>query len=116
MEDYGMAVQEIAILQAEVKRLEQELKEAQDSLQHRNNSLAEYSLAWNLEKESLKAQVQQLQEQVSRLREALKAMVDDDDCSLDHHGYCQTHGWLSEGVCPQFTAKMLLQVKEKQSS
>lgn len=39
----------------------------------------------------------------------LKDLTDPDDCSLDHHGYCQTHGWLQEGLCPHFRAKMFLQ-------
>jgi hypothetical protein len=40
--------------------------------------------------------------------EALKDMVDPDDCSVDHHGYCQTHGWLQSGLCPHFRAKLAL--------
>jgi len=39
---------------------------------------------------------------------ALKDMLDPDDCSLDHHGYCQTHGWLQDGLCPHFRAKIAL--------
>ena len=30
--------------------------------------------------------------QRQRLVDALKAFVDDEECSFDHHGYCQTHG------------------------
>lgn len=27
-----------------------------------------------------------------KLRDALRALVDDEPCSFDHHGYCQVHG------------------------
>lgn len=29
--------------------------------------------------------------EVKPLVKALKSLIDDDECSLDHHGYCQTH-------------------------
>jgi len=32
----------------------------------------------------------------------------DDSCSLDHHGYCQTHGWMSVNECPHPRARRLL--------
>jgi hypothetical protein len=35
----------------------------------------------------------------------LRDLVDPDDCWFDHHGYCQAHGWLEEGVCPHKRAK-----------
>lgn len=36
----------------------------------------------------------------------LHLLLDDDECSLDHHGYCQTHCWFSdEEPCPQKTGK-----------
>lgn len=34
--------------------------------------------------------------------------VDDDECSLDHHGYCQTHLWLGPGRCHVARARDLL--------
>ena len=46
----------------------------------------------------------------AKIRE-LEKLVDDftdpDDCNIDHHGYCQAHGWLQAGVCPHFRAKQL---------
>ena len=50
----------------------------------------------------------QLISMAPRMYEALKDMVDPDDCSLDHHGYCQAHGWLQSGLCPHFRAKIVL--------
>lgn len=29
----------------------------------------------------------------------LMAYVDDEECSFDHHGYCQTHGWFEKSEC-----------------
>ena len=46
------------------------------------------------------------------LYEALKDIVDPDDCSLDHHGHCQTHGWLQSGLCPHSRAKQALALAE----
>lgn len=37
-------------------------------------------------------------------------LIDDEDCRLDHHGYCQTHVWLRDGECPQARARRLLGV------
>jgi len=31
-------------------------------------------------------------EQTERYRELLERFIDDESCSFDHHGYCQTHG------------------------
>jgi hypothetical protein len=35
-------------------------------------------------------------------------LVDGEDCSLDHHGYCQTHHWFPSSECPQARAKRWL--------
>ena len=46
-----------------------------------------------------------------KLMEALiimRDLTDDDDCHYDHHGYCQAHGWLTDGVCPHKRSKELL--------
>jgi hypothetical protein len=43
--------------------------------------------------------------------ELLEALVEDDDCSFDHHGGCQTHGYLSlepGEVCPQAELKQIV--------
>ena len=38
----------------------------------------------------------------------LKDLRDLEECELDHHGYCQTHGWLQEGRCPQLRIKEII--------
>lgn len=39
----------------------------------------------------------------------LADFVDPDPCELDHHGYCQAHGWTdTEPRCPHARAKELL--------
>lgn len=46
------------------------------------------------------------------LLEIISALVDPDDCDFDHHGGCQTHGFLSlqpGEVCPNERAKRLLE-------
>ena len=40
--------------------------------------------------------------------EALKDIVDPNDCNVDHHGHCQEHGWMGTGLCPHFRAKLAL--------
>lgn len=36
-------------------------------------------------------------------------LYNDTPCSLDHHGYCQEHGHLDEGPCPDGEAQKLLE-------
>lgn len=38
----------------------------------------------------------------------LDTFIDDEPCSFDHHGYCQTHGWFHEGECNMARARRLL--------
>jgi hypothetical protein len=38
----------------------------------------------------------------------LADLVDDDPCSFDHHGHCQTHGWTGDDPCPYPRARQLL--------
>ena len=42
------------------------------------------------------------------LEAIVRDLIDPDECDLDHHGYCQAHGWLQEGECPHAWAKALL--------
>lgn len=36
-------------------------------------------------------------------------LIDQDECSYDHHGYCQAHAWFhTEPSCPQARAKAAL--------
>lgn len=45
----------------------------------------------------------------------LADIVDDDPCRLDHHGYCQTHGWLNETPCPYGRAREIIRPLEPQT-
>lgn len=52
-------------------------------------------------------------ERVERQRDQLAALVrdflDPDPCQLDHHGYCQAHGWAHDGWhCPHARAREAL--------
>ena len=38
----------------------------------------------------------------------LAEFVDSEPCSLDHHGYCQSHGHLDEGECHMARARAVL--------
>lgn len=29
------------------------------------------------------------------------------ECSLDHHGYCQEHGWINDEMCPHKMANII---------
>lgn len=40
-----------------------------------------------------------LRESHDRMLEFVKYHVDDEPCSFDHHGYCQTHGYFEKGEC-----------------
>ena len=61
---------------------------------------------WGLHVFEAKAALSALEAQglVIVLVETLTAVVDDDPCEFDHHGYCQTHGWMYAEPCP--TAKL----------
>jgi len=48
----------------------------------------------------------------------LECFVDEDDCDFDHHGGCQTHGYLSlepGEICPNEQARRLIKSAEEQS-
>lgn len=47
--------------------------------------------------------------EIDRRDAILRDLIDPDDCSYDHHGYCQAHFWQTdEDVCPHKRAKELL--------
>jgi hypothetical protein len=37
--------------------------------------------------------------------EIICQLTDDDECRLDHHGYCQTHCWFDKSLCINKRAK-----------
>ena len=43
-----------------------------------------------------------------RAVDLLLTFVDDEPCALDHHGHCQTHGWLIETECHVARARRLI--------
>lgn len=43
-----------------------------------------------------------------KMEAVLRDLIDDEPCRFDHHGYCQTHGWLQPGRCPVARARDLL--------
>jgi hypothetical protein len=49
-----------------------------------------------------------LAEQLREAVDLLATFVDDEPCRFDHHGYCQTHGWLDEGECNVARARRLI--------
>lgn len=54
---------------------------------------------------------QLLVERNNKLHPLLRDMTDPDDCSFDHHGGCQTHGYLSlepGELCPHEEARQWL--------
>ncbi len=46
----------------------------------------------------------------------LAEFVDSEPCSLDHHGYCQSHGHLDEGECHMARARAVLAGPEADTS
>jgi hypothetical protein len=52
---------------------------------------------------------------LDKVSDLVKDLTDPDDCSFDHHGGCQAHGYLSlqpGELCPQLEAKAFLHNKE----
>ena len=46
---------------------------------------------------------------LSQAIEIIVDLYDDSDCIFDHHGYCQTHGWMTtEPICPMARARKFL--------
>jgi hypothetical protein len=54
------------------------------------------------------ADLEAVVEQSDEMRELLDALVSDESCWLDHHGYCQGHSRFDDGECPHARAKRLL--------
>lgn len=53
------------------------------------------------------SEVARLAEENERLKQEM-AEIHDHPCRFDHHGYCQTHGWLQAGECPVARGRCLL--------
>lgn len=52
---------------------------------------------------------EQKTKRIGELLQLLWQLTDDDTCSLDHHGYCQTHGWFDDWIkCANARARAIL--------
>lgn len=59
--------------------------------------------------ESQRDVIRSLRSEEWQARLLLSEMVSTEACRLDHHGYCQSHGWMrSEPTCPHGRAEALL--------
>lgn len=59
----------------------------------------------------LKSTIDELARARAKTNEAvnlLRRVASTEPCELDHHGYCQSHGWLCSAPCPQGVAKEFL--------
>ncbi len=45
---------------------------------------------------------------IEELEELVYQLTDDEECRLDHHGYCQTHCYFGRYECPTSKARKLL--------
>lgn len=54
-------------------------------------------------------QLNQYQELLKQCYLVLEKMIDENDCRLDHHGYCQEHNWLYDSECPNKIAKNIME-------
>lgn len=56
----------------------------------------------------LKRAVLERDGEIRRLHALIADLADPDPCYLDHHGYCQTHGWLAvDPPCPHERARKM---------
>lgn len=57
----------------------------------------------------LREELAKAEAECARLRALVAGFTDEGICELDHHGYCQTHGWfMTEPACPHARARALL--------
>ena len=54
------------------------------------------------------ARIAELDAQVRERDGLLRQVLDPDDCRLDHHGFCQTHGWMDRSGCPHARIRSLI--------
>ena len=54
------------------------------------------------------------QQRVEEAIDIIGDLIDADGCSFDHHGYCQAHGYLNEGECPNSRAKKYLKFSRRE--
>lgn len=59
--------------------------------------------------------VNEARESLAQVTDLVRDLIDPDDCSFDHHGGCQAHGYLElqpGELCPQLEAKAWLHNRE----
>src|ERR1700738_936703 len=55
------------------------------------------------------------QAKLKTIQALLRELTDPDPCSLDHHGYCEAHGYFeTEPKCPHARAKDLIQNDQRE--
>lgn len=60
------------------------------------------------EPDDLKATLDALYRENGQLLDLIYDLADDGQCRLDHHGYCQEHGWMETTECPHARARRVL--------
>jgi len=51
---------------------------------------------------------------MDELYDLIDALIDEDECSFDHHGHCQAHSYFGEpGQCPHNKAKKVLEQRQE---
>ena len=86
------------------------MKTALDILHDEQSLYDEGGEAWKVLQDAI-LRVQREADEVATLRGLLAWHTDDDDCSFDHHGGCQTHGHLEPApgeVCPNYLSRQVL--------
>lgn len=63
--------------------------------------------------EDAEAEVARVGAVIDDLVQLVRDLADTGPCEdFDHHGQCQTHGWLQDGVCPHARARDVLAAQE----
>jgi hypothetical protein len=64
--------------------------------------------------EALRDILNQQAQELEIAREVIQDLVDEEYCSYDHHGYCQTHAWFSTDIeCPHKRGRKFLEKLQK---
>lgn len=83
-----------------------------EKISEKRTALAQREEAVNRCREAL-AEAARAQSVIDDLAQLVRDLADREPCEdFDHHGQCQTHGWLQEGVCPHARARDILTAQE----
>lgn len=100
---------------AEIKKL----KDIREGATHWAGNAAHFQQEANRQRDQLAGKERLIESQQAALRKLrseewqarllLSELVSTESCQLDHHGYCQAHGWTrTEPTCPHGRAERLL--------